>query len=102
MSASTTAQANAATSCAGCRDSAAASPTPAPAKTELRRNAAAPGWSRDRLQRPDAARDLQKHLFEVGAAVAVDQLVRAAAVHNAALLHHHDFGAQPLDLGHVV
>src|ERR1044071_8623925 len=47
-----------------------------------------------RLQAALLAGDVEKHFFEVGAAVAVDQLAGAAAVDDAPLLHHHDLGAQ--------
>src|SRR5437762_13543432 len=55
-----------------------------------------------RLQGGAGTGDVQEHLFEIGAAVAVDQRAWAAAIDDPAGLHHPGFRAQPLDLGHVV
>src|SRR4029077_14533757 len=64
---------------------------PAPARS-LRRLAGLAG----------AARDVEEHLFQIAAAVAVDQLRRRIVVLDSASLEHDDAVAQPLDLAHVV
>ena len=49
-----------------------------------------------------AARDVEEHLFERLAAVAVEQARRRVVVLDAARFHDDDALAQALDLGHVV
>ena len=46
--------------------------------------------------------DVEEDLFEVGAAVAGDEVVGGALIHGAALLEHDDGVAEAFDLGHVV
>src|SRR5215472_10358275 len=48
------------------------------------------------------AGDVQEDFLQIRAAVAFDEFLRAAAVDDAAGLHHHDLGAQALDFAHIV
>src|SRR6185437_9624130 len=98
---SRSARGRAAMTCAGGRDSAAPWPRRGPARS--RRRCRAPGASAANFPLPPAswraqqggfargaAGDVEKDLLEIGAAIAVDELLRRAAVDDAALSHHHD------------